>query len=381
VPLVDHHAHSVVHDVADRGAFEQYLTESRQPAGTGCSYFDSLLGASLLRACAPVLDLPFTAGPDDYVARRLEIGGDEANRRLLRAAGLEQLLVDHGFRGEDLADLAELADMAGAPVWRVVRLEHLAETLGSEGANAPVFADRFAQRLNEEVSRPDAVACKSVLAYRHGLDVDPTEPGPGEVRQAAEDWLSGARDFDGRPDRWRLTHPVLLRHLVWAALRAGAPLQFHTGYGDADLELHRANPALLTGLVRRAAPLGVPIMLLHCYPYHREAAYLAGVYAHVYLDVGLAVNYVGYRAPQVLAEALETAPFHKLLYSSDAFGLAELHLLAAVNFRRALAAVLEPLTSSEARSEQEVARIAALIGAGNARRVYRLPGESYEAGP
>ena len=38
----------------------------------------------------------------------------------------------------------------------------------------------------------------------------------------------------------------------------------------------------------------------------------------------------------MLAETLKLAPFHKLLYSSDAYGLAELYLLAAVGFREGL---------------------------------------------
>jgi uncharacterized protein len=372
-PLVDHHVHSVLRDVSDRGTFERFLTESGQPAAPGYSYFDSFLGAALLRTCAPVLDLPQRANPDDYVARRKELGGEEANRRLLRAAGVAELLVDHGFRGDDLVDTHELAELAGTSVRRIARLEQVAEAVAAGGVDGSGFADAFAERLAAELSGPDAaVGCKSVLAYRHGLDVDPTEPGPAEVREAATEWLDGSR---GSADP-RVSHPVLLRHLVWAGLRAAVPLQFHTGYGDPDLELHRSDPALLTGLIRRAAPLGTPIMLLHCYPYHRQAAYLAGVYPHVYFDVGLAVNYVGYRAATVLAEALESAPFHKMLYSSDAFGLAELHLMAALGFREALAEVLDPLLSREARGEDEVRRAAAMIGAGNARRVYNLQSET-----
>ena len=81
----------------------------------------------------------------------------------------------------------------------------------------------------------------------------------------------------------------------------GLPIQFHTGFGDTDLMLHRANPLLLTQFIR-AVPPRVPIMLLHCYPYHREAAYLAAAYPHVYLDVGLALTHVGpSRAGAVLA--------------------------------------------------------------------------------
>ena len=62
-------------------------------------------------------------------------------------------------------------------------------------------------------------------------------------------------------------------------------------------------------------------MLLHNYPYHREAGYLAQVFPHVYADLGLATHNVGSRAPAVLAEALEMAPLRKFLFSSDAFGL------------------------------------------------------------
>jgi hypothetical protein len=349
--------------------FEQFLTESGQPAAPGCSYFDSFLGAALLRTCAPVLDLSPGATADDYVARRRELGGEEANRRLLRRAGVAELLVDHGFRGDDLVDVSDLADLAATRVRRIVRLEQLAEAVAADGVRPSHFAEKLAERLAADLSGPDpAVGSKSVVAYRYGLDVDPAEPGPGEVREAAAEWIKGAADSG----QWRVSHPVVLRHLIWAGLRAGVPLQLHTGYGDADLEIHRSNPALLTGLIRRAAPLGTPMMLLHCYPYHREAAYLAGVYPHVYFDVGLAINYVGHRAAAVLAEALESAPFHKMLYSSDAFGLAELHLLGAVTFREALASVLEPLVTRQARTEEEVATAAAMIGAGTARRVYNL---------
>ncbi len=369
VPLVDHHVHSVVADVGDREAFERYMSESGEPAAPGCSYFDSFLGAALLRSCAPVLGLPPNSSPDEYLARRQELGGSESNRRLLRAAPVGELLVDHGYCGGDLVELPELAELAATPVRRIARLEQLAESVVAGGAEPSRFADAFAERLAAELSGPDAaVGCKSILAYRHGFDIDPAEPAPGEVRDAARDWMAGDSS-----SRSRLSHPVLLRHLIWTALRSGVPLQFHTGYGDADLELHRSDPSLLTGLIRQAAPLGTPIMLLHCYPYHRQAAYLAGVYQHVYLDIGLAVNYVGYRATAVLAEAVESVPFHKLLYSSDAFGLSELHLLGALAFRQALAEVLEPLSAREGRSEAEVERAAEMIAAGNARRVYKLP--------
>jgi hypothetical protein len=166
--------------------------------------------------------------------------------------------------------------------------------------------------------------------------------------------------------------PVLLRHLLWAGLSHGLPLQLHTGFGDPDADLRRCDPLLLRGFIERAEPSGVPIMLLHCYPFHREAGYLASAYPHVYLDVGLAVNYLGARAAAVVAESLELAPFGKVLFSSDAWGPAELHYLGALLWRRATARVLGGFVADGEWSEAEALRIAAMIGGGNARRVYAL---------
>ena len=89
---------------------------------------------------------------------------------------------------------------------------------------------------------------------------------------------------------------MLLRHLIWAGLERGLPLQFHIGYGDPDLDLRRSDPLLLRGLIELAEPPAVPLLLLHCYPFHRHAGYLAQVYPHVYFDVGLGVSYTGARS-------------------------------------------------------------------------------------
>jgi predicted TIM-barrel fold metal-dependent hydrolase len=128
----------------------------------------------------------------------------------------------------------------------------------------------------------------------------------------------------------------------------------------------------MTEFLRRVQDRGVPIMLLHCYPYHRTAGYLAAVFPHVYIDVGLAVNYSGVRSAAVIAESLEVAPFAKVLFSSDAWGPPELHHLGALLWRRAMTALLGEWVADGDWSQADALRVAALIGAGNARRVYRL---------
>ncbi len=154
-----------------------------------------------------------------------------------------------------------------------------------------------------------AAGLKSVVAYRFGFDFAPEPPTPAETVAAA-----GAMLATAGPRGPRVTDPTLLRFLLWSGVDRGLPLQLHCGYGDPDLELHRCDPLLLTRFLRLVEPRGVDVLLLHCYPYHRHAGYLAQVFPHVYFDVGLAVNHTGLGSAAVVAESLELAPFAKILY-------------------------------------------------------------------
>lgn len=365
--LVDHHCHSVLAGPADPVTFGALLTEAEAPA-PGADPFDSALGLSVRRWCAPVLDLSRHAPATDYLARRAELGAAEVTRRMLAASGTGALLVDTGWRSDELLGPAELGAAAGAPAWEVVRLEVVAEEVADSGVGPADYPQAVAEAISRRTA--DAVACKSILAYRYGFDVDPARPGDAEVRAAAASWLPERRALP-QPGV-RLGDPVLLRHALWCGVDTGLPLQLHTGFGDGDEDLHRSNPILLTGFCRATATAGTPVVLLHCYPYHREAAWLAHVFAHVHLDVGLASTFAGARASALLAEVLEIAPFGKVLYSSDAFGLAELYHVAALRFRRAVHQVIDGWRRADEAAEPDVRRIAAMIAGGNAHRLYRL---------
>lgn len=373
-PLVDHHCHSVLGSDPTDAVFAQLLTESDRPPAPGTGFLDTQLGFAVRRHCAPLLDLEPHCPPQEYLARRRALGPAEATRRLLRGAGLGTLLVDTGLRevpgAGPLLELPRLAEAAAAEVREVVRLETVAERVARGGVSARSYAEECARAVAEEVRERGAVAVKSVVAYRHGLDFDPQPPAPAETARAAGEWL-GRRERPGAVPR--LTHPVLLRHLLWTAVELGLPIQLHTGFGDPDLTLHRADPSLLTGFVRAVEPHGVPLVLLHGYPYHRQAAYLAAMFPHVHADVGLALSHTGARAGAVLAEVLETVPFGKVLFSTDAYGLPELHTVGAVLFRRALAALLDGWTADGSWSVADAERVAGLLGRGNARRLYGLP--------
>jgi hypothetical protein len=315
-----------------------------------------------------VLDLEPFAPAETYAARRLELGAREVNERLLRACGVEAMFVDSGYGTGEVSGVDELGSLAGVDSREVVRLEAVAESVAVLEPGAEAYPDAFSVAL-EDAAR-DAVGLKTIVAYRGGFGFDPSPPDRRYVVAAAAEWM--------RAREPRLTDPVLLRHAIWTgvdlAAGTGLPLQLHAGFGDPDLTLHEANPTLLTELVQAIGAKGVDLVFLHCYPYHREAGYLAAMFPNVYLDLGSVLNYTGPSSARVFAEAMELAPFTKHLYSSDAFGVAELHYLGSVLFRRALAQTLDGWIDDDACTADEADRIASLIAGGNARRIYGRAG-------
>jgi len=326
--------------------------------------FDSQAGFMFRRLCPPVLGLPPHAELPDYVSRRAELGATEVNKRFLSLAGLSCLCVDTGFTPEPVTSPAELGDLAGATAHEIVRLERVAEDVVAAGVGAAGFADAVRSALVTRTAT--AVGVKSIAAYRTGLDLRAERPSDFEVTAAAGRWLAAST---GPP---RLADETLQRFLIWCGVDLRLPVQFHAGYGDSDVDLHRCNPLLLTPLLRAIQPAGVPVMLLHNYPYHREAGYLAQVFPHVYVDAGLATHNLGARAPALLAEVLELAPYGKFLYSSDAFGLPELYYLGAAVFRSALSSFLRSGLDEDLYSERTVVRLTRMLCADNAKRAYQL---------
>ncbi|MFG2555502.1 amidohydrolase family protein [Streptomyces sp. NPDC048581] len=362
LPLVDHHCHGLVTADLDREGFESLLTEGEP--WPGFSPFDTPAGVAVRRHCAPLLDLPRHASADAYLSRRAELGRREVNRRFLTAAGTEVFCVDTGYTPHRLTTPGELAETAGGAAYEVVRLEAVAEAVAAQGVEPEAYATAFRTAVEEAVRRPGVVAVKSVAAYRTGFDLDPARPADILVTAAARAWLA---------EGGRLADPVLVRHLLWTAVDLGLPLQLHTGFGDNDIRLHRVDPTHLTDWLHLTKGT-IPVLLLHCWPYQRQASYLAAVFEQVYLDVGLTLHHVGpARSRAILAEALEITPFRKLLYSSDAYGLAEFYRLGALAFRRGLGDLLQDRVDADELSLPDALRIAAWTAGDNARRLYGLP--------
>jgi uncharacterized protein len=357
VPLTDHHVHGCRLQPVDRRGFEDSLNEANVgPLAEFDSAFDTQLGFAVRAHCAPLLGLPRHTDADSYWQARGEHTETELARMFLSSAQVSDWLVDTGF-ATGVADLDELEDLRVGRVHEIVRLESVAEQAIHASGD---YASAFTAILHERAAT--AVATKSILAYRGGFVGDLSRPTAAEVSAAAQRW----RD-SGEP---RLNDRVLLRFGLYQGLRLRKPLQFHVGFGDRDCDLHTANPLYLLDFLRNSGD--VPIMLLHCYPYEREAGYLAQAFNNVYLDGGLAINYLGARSTAFIGRLLEMAPFRKIVYSSDGFGPAELHYLGARLWRNGIRDVLEEFVNADQWSESDAMRVVDLIARGNAERVYAL---------
>jgi uncharacterized protein len=296
--------------------FRGLFTESPDPrqwphVATAVTYRRAMAVLGDVLGCEPDEEGVFRA--------RLATDPDEYAASLLRATGTELLLVDTGFppagEGHGWERMGELAGCASRPVLRI-------ESLDAAAAGAEV------QR-----ARPDGfVALKTIAAYRGGLD--------------------------------RVSDVVVAALEANAATGTPLPVQVHAGFGDSDLWLHRADPSYLKPLIERFDE--TPFVLLHCYPFVREAGWLAHVYPNVWLDLSLTIPHV-WRAAELAREALELAPVSKLLYASDAARTPELFLLAAQWWREALAKVL-----TEALPADQAAEAGRMILRENALALYAL---------
>ncbi len=365
-PLLDHHVHGVVIENPSVDFFAGMMTESdRQPASLEDAMF-SQVGYATRRWCAPLLDLEPHASPKEYFARRILLGADEVNSRFLKSSGIGHYFIETGYRGNEIHNPTGMAKLSGAKVDEIIRLETVVEQLALDGVEPTNFISDFQKRL-AEVSK-DAIGLKSILAYRTGLDVDPSRPSDTDVISAATKWLKEVE----KSGKARVDDPILLRFLIWAGVDRNLPIQFHIGYGDPDLDLDRCDPLLMTGLIRELEKKKINVFLLHTYPFQRNAGYLAQMFDNVFLDVGLAINYSGARSREIIAESLELAPFKKILFSSDAWGLSELTFLGALLFRRGLGEVLDSFVARGDWSENDALAVVKAIGNQNALAAYNL---------
>jgi predicted TIM-barrel fold metal-dependent hydrolase len=339
IPLLDHHCHALQRPGAplDVAVFRGHFSESSDPSITPHLAF-SLFYRRGLRDLGAVLGCEPTE--EAILAERQRVALPLYARRLFQAANISTLLVDTGLRGAENYRLDEQRAFLPCAIFEVLRLETVMEQLVLEADSFPVLEEAFRARLTEARSG-GIVAFKSIAAYRGGLQVE------SRSRPEAKARFDPLKAQARREGNLRLSDRPFLEYLLRVALELAAqqelPVQFHTGFGDDDADLRSANPLHLRPLLKDPALKKVRFVLLHTYPYVREAGYLASLYGNVYTDLSLTIPFTAHGGKEAILDALELAPTSKLLLSTDAFRIPELFYLGALYARESLAGALEQL--------------------------------------
>ena len=366
---VDHHCHPLFPWPAEVGALQlrAVFTEAVDP--------------EILREHIPALaayrdairrlaqELGCQATEEAVLQARARMDAATYANRLLERSATGMLLLDSGYTSGQPFSLDDHAREIRLPQREVVRLETLAERYITTVATPAEWFAAVRSGLRESV-QAGAVGVKTISAYRAGLALRPVDPD--ELEAAFAELQSRARSGGSKRIAGEALCYSLLADAAEEIARLGVPLQVHSGFGDNDEDLAKSNPLGLRPLLVQPRYEGLRLVLLHCYPFHREAAYLCSVYRHVYMDLSLTIPLAALDGQRAMRETLGLCPWTKVLYASDASRLPEIYFVAAAVHREALAGAFGEFVDRGLLSRDEAVAAGVQVLSANARRVYNL---------
>lgn len=353
IPVIDNHCHAVeAIQSADPVLWRERFTESPDP-DLGASHVEH---TAFYRRLMRRMGALYGMAPDHETAlleHREQLGTAALVEKLFRDARIGGVVIDTGYPAPEKAMLpAALVQASGSEYVALLRLE-------VEFQKLVVAHDDFdglltaVSELVTDLRAKGFVGFKSIAAYRTGLAIERWNTASAEAA-----FGEARREVDST-GTVRLGYKPLLDTLLHIAFEAAAaqhlPVQFHVGYGDPDVDIRQASPLELRSLFEEPAYRSLPIVMLHgCWPYFREGAYLAAVYRNAYLDVSYAIPFLSRsEMTSVTRAALGTAPFNKVMYSSDAVGIPEMHWMGALEGRHAIGTVLGEMVDADELTEDE----------------------------
>lgn len=283
-------------------------------------------------------------------------------QRLFEDARIDALLVDEGG-SRPRVPLEQLGQIAPARLRRVARTDNFVRDLLEQEESWPRFFQRYQEELDAAIA-DGAIAFKSVIAYRTGLNVEPISED--EARRNFEVSRGGPISAQ-KPLR-----DFLLCHAMDVARERGLWVHIHAATGDPDIVFQRANPGQLYPLLHSERFRANRVVLIHGgWPWVSEAAVMVAMLPNLYLDVSEGAIFGLANLRQRILEVLESAPYTKILYAADA-SLPEALWLVAKRYKRALGQVLGELAADGFFSPREAYAAGRAILHDNAARMYGL---------
>lgn len=372
LPVVDNHCHplELAPTLKSPEEWRRYFSEAVDDGEgnlvtVGTAYYRRLISAMAR----------FHGVDDDenaVLSARASYTPEELARRLFHDAAIEGVVVDLGYPPAGACFTREdFVESTGSAYGALLRVELLFQQRIAECAHYNELVERLRHDLSD-LRGVGYVGLKSIAGYRTGLNIE--RWSSDDVEGA----FRAARDEVASTGAVRLGYKPLLDTLLHLALQQAnedeLPVQFHVGYGDHDVDLRHATPLLLRSLMEDEAYRRLPIVLLHsCWPYFREGAFLASVYHNVYLDVSYGIPFLGAVELRTVTRAIVgTAPFAKIMYSSDGARVPEIFWMAAHDGRRLLSGVLNEMISAGDLTVDQCHGVAEQMLRANAHVLYGL---------
>ncbi|RIB04208.1 hypothetical protein C2G38_2254500 [Gigaspora rosea] len=382
-PLIDNHCHNLLtSDASLNCPLEACFSEARGDALKDASQTIALKRG--VQQLAELYNCPPTL--DDIKQVRDLTSYIDICKSCFKPTGIQSLLLDDGL--DTLGDLMDVQSHVGLVdvAQRIVRIESIAEKILCDLAtsvacsdqkvvNFAAFEEPLKKQLETYAKSESVVAFKSIAAYKSELNIDHV-PNAEAAAAALGNFISNFKPPIDKEGSVRFINKVLIDHIlnlaINIAIQHDIPIQFHTGFGDSDLDLIASNPLLLRPLIEKYP--NAKFVLLHAaYPYSRQAGYLASVYSNVYVDMGLVFPWISASGQQTnLRELLEICPSNKILFSTDGHHHPESFYVAAIQGREALSKVLLEFVENGEFSYEEAIKVAKQIMFENSNKLYKL---------
>ncbi|CAG8435450.1 9146_t:CDS:10 [Ambispora gerdemannii] len=400
-PIIDSHAHPLLTNQKwYTYPIEAAFTEAANPALQDSTHTLAFKkGIQKLTKLSSKLYGPEISSPSSQLeslkTQRAHHSFEECCETCFKApnVNIQCILFDDGLYG----DYQSLESHVGLveEVRRVVRIERVAEEIleslffdenKNDHKSENEYLSRFEPLLQEKLVKlakdDNVVAFKSIAAYRTGLNINTNKEENSKIEHALIEILKKARQHNNKSQTAqpqqsvRIDEKAVIDLVVNIGIKISSdfkkPIQFHTGFGDNDLNLLHSNPLYLRALIEENPD--AKIILLHAsYPFTRQAGYLATVYNNVFVDIGMIFPQISHYAQiQTLHEVISLTPTNKILFSTDGHHVPEVFYCAVVEARETLTKVLMEVIENGDLNIEEAIEIAKKILFFNANLVYNL---------
>ncbi|HOX37520.1 MAG TPA: amidohydrolase family protein [Candidatus Brocadiia bacterium] len=230
------------------------------------------------------------------------------------------------------------------------RREKLAARLGVEPRDAASWR-RLLEKLFDKAAKSGSLGIKQLQAYSRSLDF--------RARTDAQVAWKGPSD----PDQVRAFQDWIVHECCRLAHDRGWPHQIHVGTHN----LSHSSPLPLSTLAEKYP--NMKIVQLHCWPFLREAGWLARQHRNVFIDTCWlpVLNPRYYR--NAVEEWINYVPLHKIMCAHDSTSV-EMAAGSLVFVREILAEILSTQSTATGMGERLLEQTAAMFLNGNANEVY-----------